>query len=147
MKILGVDPGSARTGYGCIESDGSRHLVLVHGAFAPPARASFPEKLLAIHDGLAELLQGVTAHERARFRDNVMGSVLCESGRCWPSGMHRSCPGHRETPRNGKRDAGTSIPDDVEAWCQPRQDTCIILQYNSTRCHNIGIFKRFLRRI
>ncbi len=56
MKILGVDPGSARTGYGCIESDGSRHLVLVHGAFAPPARASFPEKLLAIHDGLAELV-------------------------------------------------------------------------------------------
>ena len=56
MKIFGVDPGSARTGYGCIESDGSRHRVLACGALAPPARAPFPEKLLAIHDGLAELL-------------------------------------------------------------------------------------------
>ena len=56
MKIFGVDPGSARTGYGCIESDGTRHRVLACGALAPPARAPFPEKLLAIHDGLAELL-------------------------------------------------------------------------------------------
>ena len=56
MKIFGVDPGSVRTGYGCIESDGSRHRVLACGALAPPARAPFPEKLLAIHDGLAELL-------------------------------------------------------------------------------------------
>lgn len=56
MKIFGVDPGSARTGYGCIESDGSRHRVLVCGALAPPAGATFPEKLLVIHDGLAELL-------------------------------------------------------------------------------------------
>ena len=56
MKILGVDPGSQRTGYGCIETSGSRHRVVICGALAPPARAAFPDKLLAIHDGLAALL-------------------------------------------------------------------------------------------
>ena len=56
MRILGVDPGSKRTGYGCIETNGSRHRVVICGALAPPARATFPEKLLAIHTGLSELL-------------------------------------------------------------------------------------------
>ena len=53
MRILGVDPGSIRTGYGCIETDGSRHRVVACGALAPAARVPFPEKLLAIRDGLA----------------------------------------------------------------------------------------------
>ena len=56
MRILGVDPGSIRTGYGCIDTDGSRHRVVTCGAIAPAARAAFPAKLLAIHSGLASLI-------------------------------------------------------------------------------------------
>lgn len=56
MKVFGIDPGSDRTGYGCIETDGSRHRLVVCGAISTPPRASFPEKLLAIHSGLARLL-------------------------------------------------------------------------------------------
>lgn len=56
MRILGVDPGSAHTGYGCIDASGGRHRVLARGALSPPAGAAFPEKLRAIHDGLAALL-------------------------------------------------------------------------------------------
>ena len=56
MRILGVDPGSIRTGYGCIDTDGSRHRVVTCGAIAPAARAAFPAKLLAIRDGLASLI-------------------------------------------------------------------------------------------
>ena len=56
MKIFGIDPGSDRTGYGCIEADGSRHRLILSGAIATHAAASFPEKLLAIHSGLAALL-------------------------------------------------------------------------------------------
>ena len=29
MRIFGIDPGSLRTGYGCVESDGSRHRLPV----------------------------------------------------------------------------------------------------------------------
>ena len=56
MKIFGIDPGTDRTGYGCVEAVGSRHRVVVSGAIRTPALGSFPEKLLAIHTGLAALL-------------------------------------------------------------------------------------------
>lgn len=56
MRIFGFDPGSKHTGYGCIETDGSQHRVVVCGAISPSVRATFPEKLLAIHQGLSGLL-------------------------------------------------------------------------------------------
>ncbi len=56
MKIFGIDPGSGRTGYGCIEASGSRCRLVVCGSIAPPARAVFPDKLMAIHAGLSALL-------------------------------------------------------------------------------------------
>ncbi len=55
MRIFGVDPGSAHTGYGCIDTDTSRHRIVACGALSPPAAATFPEKLQSIHDGLARL--------------------------------------------------------------------------------------------
>ena len=56
MKIFGIDPGSDRTGFGCIESHGSRHRLIACGALTAPARATFPEKLTVIHTGLSALL-------------------------------------------------------------------------------------------
>ena len=56
MRIFGIDPGSERTGYGCVETDGSRHRILVCGAIASPALSSFPDKLLQIHRRLTLLL-------------------------------------------------------------------------------------------
>jgi crossover junction endodeoxyribonuclease RuvC len=56
MKIFGIDPGSERTGYGCVETDGRRHRLVVCGALAAPASSSFPERLHVIHAGLAALL-------------------------------------------------------------------------------------------
>jgi crossover junction endodeoxyribonuclease RuvC len=55
VRVFGIDPGSERTGYGCVETDGSRHRVVLCGAIAPGAR-SFPDRLLAIHRELAALL-------------------------------------------------------------------------------------------
>jgi crossover junction endodeoxyribonuclease RuvC len=56
VKIFGIDPGSERTGYGCVETDGRRHRLVVCGALAAPASSSFPERLHVIHAGLAALL-------------------------------------------------------------------------------------------
>jgi crossover junction endodeoxyribonuclease RuvC len=56
VKIFGIDPGSERTGYGCVETEGSRHRMVMCGAISAPARASFPERLLVIHTRLAALL-------------------------------------------------------------------------------------------
>jgi len=57
MIILGVDPGSRRTGFGVIATDGRRHHLLAQGVIAPPARSPLPEKLRAIHDGVRSLIE------------------------------------------------------------------------------------------
>jgi crossover junction endodeoxyribonuclease RuvC len=56
VKIFGIDPGSDRTGYGCLDTDGSRHHLVVCGSIAAPAGTPFPDRLLTIHAGLAKLL-------------------------------------------------------------------------------------------
>jgi crossover junction endodeoxyribonuclease RuvC len=56
VKVFGVDPGSDRTGYGCIDTDGSRHRLVVCGAISTSPRDSFPDKLLTIHRALGRLL-------------------------------------------------------------------------------------------
>jgi len=56
VRTFGIDPGSERTGYGCVETAGSRHRVVLYGAITTPTGASFPEKLLVIHQRLAGLI-------------------------------------------------------------------------------------------
>ena len=56
MRIFGIDPGSRRTGYGCIDTDGSRCRVVVCGAITVPARTPFSDKLTRVYDELASLL-------------------------------------------------------------------------------------------
>ena len=56
MIVLGVDPGSLRTGYGAVETDGRRHRLLEMGALVPGPRTSLPEKLRHIHAGVADLI-------------------------------------------------------------------------------------------
>ena len=56
MIIFGIDPGSERTGYGCIASDGRRHRLLACGTISAPAGSPFADRLHAIHTGLVDLL-------------------------------------------------------------------------------------------
>ena len=57
MKIFGIDPGSDRTGYGCLQTDGSRHRLISSGAIVSSTLPTFPEKLRRIHSGLTALLR------------------------------------------------------------------------------------------
>jgi crossover junction endodeoxyribonuclease RuvC len=56
MVILGVDPGSLRTGYGAIDTDGRRHRLIEKGLLASSSRLSLPSRLRHIHDGIRELI-------------------------------------------------------------------------------------------
>lgn len=56
MRIFGIDPGSERTGYGCVETDGRRHRLVTCGAITAVAADAFPARLARIHRGLAEQL-------------------------------------------------------------------------------------------
>src|SRR5207237_9850770 len=46
VRIFGIDPGSDRTGYGCVETDGPGHRFVTCGAIRTPALAEFPDKVL-----------------------------------------------------------------------------------------------------
>jgi crossover junction endodeoxyribonuclease RuvC len=73
--ILGIDPGTASLGYGIVERNGGRLRSVDHGCFTTGADTPLPERLLAIQDGLAELLElhqpDVMAVERLFFSRNV----------------------------------------------------------------------------
>ena len=57
MRVLGIDCGSQRTGYGVIDSDGSLHRLLKAGAIVTRPKQPFPERLLEIANGLRALVR------------------------------------------------------------------------------------------
>ena len=118
MKIFGIDPGSERTGYGCVERSGSRHHLVICGSLSAPARATFPEQLKHIHAGLVGAARRVPAglrrgrehlpraqrpqraEARARARRRAAGGV---GGRACRSSSTRR-------PRSSARWSATAAP-------------------------------------
>ncbi len=56
MRVLGIDCGSERTGYGVIETDGRTYRLLGMGTIVTSPRQAFENRLLAIGRGLREQL-------------------------------------------------------------------------------------------
>ncbi|WP_198912321.1 crossover junction endodeoxyribonuclease RuvC [Parvularcula mediterranea] len=56
VRILGIDPGLRRTGWGLIAATGSRVQFIASGAVEPPQKAALAERLCALADGLDRLL-------------------------------------------------------------------------------------------
>ncbi len=65
IRILGVDPGLRNTGWGLIESAGSRLRYLGCGSIRTNAQTSLAERLAAIHRGLVDLIDRNSPHEAA----------------------------------------------------------------------------------
>ncbi|HTW28677.1 MAG TPA: crossover junction endodeoxyribonuclease RuvC [Acetobacteraceae bacterium] len=55
IRLLGVDPGLRFTGWGVIEAEGNRLRHLADGVIATDSDESVPDRLRALHDGLAAL--------------------------------------------------------------------------------------------
>jgi crossover junction endodeoxyribonuclease RuvC len=58
MIVLGIDPGTASTGYGVVQSAGSRLRALEDGVIHTPAGMPLERRLAGIHARVAELLEG-----------------------------------------------------------------------------------------
>ena len=52
IRILGIDPGLRRTGWGLVAIDGNRLTFLACGSVTSDDKAPLAERLVAIHDGL-----------------------------------------------------------------------------------------------
>ena len=75
MRVLGIDCGMERTGWGVISSDGRRHTVLAHGVIRTSAREPLELRLQAIAAGLRAILSDqqpdAAAVEEVFFSQNV----------------------------------------------------------------------------
>jgi len=58
VVVLGIDPGTAVTGYGIIRKDGRNPLTLIEcGVIRTRPRDDLPQRLSEIHDGVVELIR------------------------------------------------------------------------------------------
>lgn len=62
--IIGIDPGSRRTGYGVIRLEGNRHIYLASG-YINLLSYSACEKLRQIYLGIQEIVETYRPHEAA----------------------------------------------------------------------------------
>ncbi|PYQ59732.1 MAG: crossover junction endodeoxyribonuclease RuvC [Acidobacteria bacterium] len=56
MRILGVDPGSITTGFGVIESDRGKLLLIEQGSITTARSSDLADRLCHIHDGLLAVI-------------------------------------------------------------------------------------------
>jgi len=108
MIVLGIDPGTADTGYGVVRSAGSRLAALGAGVIRTDARTPLEQRLAEIHVAVSELLErhrpDAVAVEELYFGANVRtafavgqarGVVLLAAGQ-------RSVPARSYTPQQVK---------------------------------------------
>jgi crossover junction endodeoxyribonuclease RuvC len=109
VRIFGIDPGSGRTGYGCVETDGRVSRLVACGAITAPAADSFPERLARIHRGLAELLStcrpDCVAIESLFHATNVRSALKLGHARgvAMLAAVEAGCPIAEYTPAEIKR--------------------------------------------
>lgn len=56
MRILGLDPGTATTGYGIIDVDDGRFTLVTYGVITTPAHDKLPLRLQTIYNALNDLI-------------------------------------------------------------------------------------------
>jgi crossover junction endodeoxyribonuclease RuvC len=108
MVVLGIDPGTASTGFGVVRSSGSRLQALEHGVIATAAGVPLERRLAEIHSRVGELIDryeaDAVAVEELYFGANVRtafavgqarGVVLLAAGQ-------RGVPSRSYTPQQVK---------------------------------------------
>jgi crossover junction endodeoxyribonuclease RuvC len=109
VKVFGIDPGSERTGYGCVETDGRRHRLIACGAIVAHAKDAFPTRLARIHRELAALLSvhrpDCVAVENVFYATNVRSALKLGHARgvAVLAAVEAECPVVEYSPAEVKR--------------------------------------------
>lgn len=56
MRVLGIDPGSRRTGWGVVQLEGTRVRHIGAGTIAVPEKMPLPKRLRIIHEELQRII-------------------------------------------------------------------------------------------
>src|SRR5687767_12461383 len=85
MRIIGIDPGTAITGFGIIESQGGNSELVTAGVITTPAKQSLELRLKTIFEELGQLLKRYKpqqiAVEQLYFAANVTTAISVSHAR------------------------------------------------------------------
>ena len=85
MRILGIDPGYATTGFGILEAGRGSVQLLNYGTITPPTTLTFPERLVVLYDDMVQLIETVkpdaVAVEELFWGHNVTTGIGVSHGR------------------------------------------------------------------
>ncbi len=65
IRIIGIDPGLRRTGWGIVETFGNSLRFVAAGTVRSDDKANLASRLCQLHDGLADVLHQAMPHEAA----------------------------------------------------------------------------------
>lgn len=85
MRILGIDPGYATTGFGILEAGRGSVQLLNYGTITTPTTLTFPERLVVLYDDMTQLIETVkpdaVAVEELFWGHNVTTGIGVSHGR------------------------------------------------------------------
>ena len=85
MRILGIDPGTATTGFGVIEKNGSVLKFVDAGVITTSPEISMPNRLVMIHEEMTQVIREVkpdqVAIELLYFANNVTTAMTVGQSR------------------------------------------------------------------
>lgn len=65
IRILGIDPGLRRTGWGVVDAIGNRLSFVACGVIAPDVKAELPSRLNVLFEGLLDVISRFAPKEAA----------------------------------------------------------------------------------
>ena len=85
MKILGIDPGTATTGFGLISKTGAKLTLSDCGVISTPKTLDMPKRLTILFDDLTEIIKhhqpDAVAVEKLFFTSNITTAMSVSQAR------------------------------------------------------------------
>jgi crossover junction endodeoxyribonuclease RuvC len=108
VRVLGLDPGSRRTGFGVVERSGNRLVCVAQGTIAPRAGMDLPQRLHDIAARVGEVIERTSPEcvvvEKAFYHESVHSTLVLGHvrGALLVAAVERGVPVAEYTPREIK---------------------------------------------
>ena len=80
MRVLGIDPGSRKTGFGVVEKHGNAYRCVAQGTAGAPARLDMPHRIHAIVRQIEQVIEDhapdCMAVEEAFYHESVRSTLV-----------------------------------------------------------------------
>lgn len=85
MRVIGIDPGTATTGFGVVDGKGNRLTHVAHGVITTPPNERFETRLAIIYEGVCRLIQehrpDAVGIEKLYFVQNITTGIAVAQAR------------------------------------------------------------------